>query len=146
MAHKTRKAQVVITALDAQSQSVSYLLLQTNKSRGSFWQNVTGKVDAGESYEEGAVREVIEETSVKPEWFVHFIDLKLAHNFIDGWKRDVHEKSFLLIVDRKFKVKIDPNEHQSHKWVNSIKRSMVKHAGNWEAIEKAQKILMKEYT
>lgn len=141
MARKTRKAQIVICGYDAKSRSLRYLLLQTNKKRGSFWQNVTGKIDAGEDYVEGALREVMEETGVKPKWTILFRDLKLSHEFIDERKRDVHERSYLLLVDRVFKVKIDPHEHQGYKWVRKPKRSSVKHFGNFEAIKKAMKSL-----
>ncbi len=145
MAKKTRKAQVVICGYDAQSQSLAYLLMQTNKKRGQFWQNVTGKIDPGESYEDGALREVVEETGLKPEWLIHFIDLKLSHEFIDQRNRDVHEKSYLAIVDRFYKVKIDPHEHQDHKWEKEITQNSVLHAGNFEALETAKKLLQEEY-
>ena len=64
MAIKTRKAQVVICGYDAQSQSLAYLLMQTNKKRGEFWQNVTGKIESGETFEQTAIREVTEETGL----------------------------------------------------------------------------------
>lgn len=146
MAHKTRKAQVVIAGYDTHSQSLAYLLMQTNQKRGQFWQNVTGKIDSGETYEAGALREVIEETGLKPEWMIHFIDLELSHKFIDQRNRDVHEKSFLLLVDHLYKVKIDPHEHQDHQWVKDVSRNSVKHLGNFEALEKAQKIISEEYS
>lgn len=146
MPTKTRKAQVVIAGYDAQSQSVSYLLLQTNQRRGEFWQNVTGKVDPGETYEEGALREVIEETKLNPDWIIHFIDLKLSHNFIDERKRDVHEKAYLCLIDRTFPVTIDPHEHMNHRWEKNPGRSSVKHAGNYEAIQLSRKILEEDYT
>jgi 8-oxo-dGTP pyrophosphatase MutT (NUDIX family) len=146
MSKKTRKAQVVICGYDAHSQSLSFLLLQTNQKRGEFWQNVTGKVDPGETYEEGAIREVIEETGLNPESVVHFIDLKLSHDFIDERKRNVHEKSFLLIVDHVFPVKIDPHEHMHFRWEKNLHRFVVKHHGNFEALERAEKIIEEEYT
>ncbi|MES2528906.1 MAG: NUDIX domain-containing protein [Bdellovibrionota bacterium] len=145
MAKKTRKAQVVICGYDAQSQSLAYLLMQTNKKRGQFWQNVTGKIDPGESYEEGALREVVEETALKPEWLIHFIDLKLSHEFIDQRNRDCHENCYLAIVDRLYKVKIDPHEHQDHKWEKEISRDSVLHQGNFEALEKAIKLIQEEF-
>ncbi len=146
MSKKTRKAQVVIAALNAESQSLSYLLLQTNVRRGEFWQNVTGKIDKGESYKEGAIREAIEETALRPEWIVGFIDLELSHKFIDERKRDVHEKSYFLILDRTFDVIIDPHEHQDYVWVGEPNRQSVKHEGNFEAILKARDIVLKEFT
>lgn len=146
MSKKTRKAQVVICGYDARSQSLSYLLLQTNKKRGEYWQNVTGKIDEGESYEEGALREVIEETKLDPRWIVNIIDLNLSHEFIDDRKRDVHEKSFLILVDRVFKVTIDPHEHMNHRWEKNLSRNVVKHLGNFEALEKAARIIGEDYT
>lgn len=146
MAKKTRKAQVVIAALDAKSQSLAYLLLQTNIHRREFWQNVTGKIDKGESYEEGAIREAIEETNLRPEWIVNFIDLKLTHKFIDERKRNVHEKSYLLILDRIFDVTLDPHEHQDYVWVGEPNRFSVKHEGNYEALLKSREIILKEFT
>ena len=146
MARKTRKAQIVIAGYDAQSRSFSYLLLQTNARRGEFWQNVTGKIDPGESVEQGAIREVIEETKLKPEWIVVFENLKLSHDFIDERHRNVHERSFLVIVDRVFAVTIDPHEHQSHRWVMDFDRASVKHLGNYEALEKARKMIAEDFT
>lgn len=146
MPKKTRKAQVVIAGYDAQSQSVSYLLMQTNQRRGEFWQNVTGKVDPGETFEEGALREVIEETNLSPEWLVHFVDLKLSHHFIDDRKRDVHEKAFLCLIDRTFGVTVDPHEHQDFRWEKSPVRSSVKHLGNFEALQAAKKMIQEELT
>ena len=146
MARKTRKAQVVIAGYDAKSQSLAFLLMQTNVSRGSFWQNVTGKIDPGETYEEGALREVIEETKLDPAWIVNFVDLHLSHNFIDEKKRNVHEKSYLCLVDRTFPVTIDPHEHQGYRWEQTIVRDVVKHEGNFEALQKAIKVIEEEYT
>ncbi len=146
MSKKTRKAQVVICGYDAQSQSLCYLLLQTNQKRGEYWQNVTGKIDEGESFEEGALREVIEETKLDPHWIINFIDLNLSHEFIDDKKRDVHENSFLVLVDRTFAVTIDPHEHMNYRWIRNVSREVVKHLGNFEALEKAQKIIGEEYT
>ncbi len=146
MSKKTRKAQVVIVGFNAESQSFCYLLLQTNKKRGEFWQNVTGKIDPGESYEEGALREVIEETKLNPEWIINFIDLKLSHDFIDEKNRNVHEKAFLCLIDRKFEVTIDPHEHQDYRWEELPHRASVKHLGNFEAIELAQKKIEEDYT
>ena len=145
MAYKTKKAQVVIVALDAQKQSFSFLLLQTNEKRGQFWQNVTGKVEAEESYDEGALREAIEETGLELESIVDMVDLGISHEFIDERKRDVQEKAFLIILDKMWKVIIDPKEHQAHKWVtiNELAPDMVKHEGNFEAIEKSRQLLIK---
>ena len=143
MDKKTRKAQVVIAVVDPERQNFSLLLMQTNERRGSFWQNVTGKIENDETYEEGALREAMEETGLEVESIVDIVDLKISHNFIDQKKRDVHQKSFLFVLDQKWDVKMDPSEHQNFKWIalTELNREVVKYEGNYEALEKARSIL-----
>jgi 8-oxo-dGTP pyrophosphatase MutT (NUDIX family) len=143
MDKKTRKAQVVIAVVDPECQNFSLLLMQTNEKRGSFWQNVTGKIESDETYEEGALREAMEETGLSVESIVDIVDLKISHDFIDQKKRDVHEKGFLFVLDKKWDVKMDPSEHQNFKWIalNELNREVVKYEGNFEALEKARSLL-----
>lgn len=143
MGNKTKKAQVVLAALDQTSHGFLFLLLQTNERRGSFWQNVTGKLESNETFEEGGLREAIEETGLEIEKIVDILDLNLRFEFIDQRERNVHEETFLIILDEKWKVKIDPHEHQDHKWVDltEINRESVKFESNFEALQKSQNIL-----
>jgi 8-oxo-dGTP pyrophosphatase MutT (NUDIX family) len=143
MDQKTKKAQVVIAALDSDRHSFDFLLMQTNEKRNQFWQNITGKIENQETFEEGALREAIEETSLKVEALIDMVDLKLTFEFTDQRKRKVHEKCFLFILEEKFDVKIDPHEHQDFKWINidSITDDSVKFPSNFEALQKAQKTL-----
>jgi len=143
MDKKTRKAQVVLAIVDNDRQSFSFLLLLTNKRRGNYWQNVTGKMDEGESYEEGALREAIEETSLKIESIIDIIDLGIAHDFIDDKKRNVHEKSFLVVLDNKWDIKLDPHEHDDFRWITieELSDNVVKHRGNFEALAKSKYLL-----
>ena len=143
MDSKRKKAQVVVAVIDDASHSFSFLLLQTNEKRGSFWQNVTGKLDGEETYEEGGLREAIEETNLDIEHIIDILDLGLSYNFTDQRGHKVHEKSFLIILDKKFEVKIDSHEHQAFKWVglDEINDESVKFSSNLETIRKAQNIL-----
>lgn len=143
MANKTKKAQMVLAVIDIASQSYEFLLLQTNEKRGSFWQNVTGKIEDGETFEEGGLREAIEETALSIESIIEITGLGLKFDFIDLRGRDVHEECFLIILDSKWKVKIDPHEHQDHKWVplKDIARESVKFESNYEALKKSISIL-----
>jgi 8-oxo-dGTP pyrophosphatase MutT (NUDIX family) len=143
MASKTKKAQIVLAVLDDPSHSFHFLLLQTNEHRGSFWQNVTGKIEENETIEEGGLREAIEETQLKIEDIVDIINLGLVYEFIDQKKRNVYEESFLIVLDKKWNVKIDPHEHQAFKWVplTKINRESVKHLSNYETLEKSSQIL-----
>ena len=143
MENKTKKAQVVLAAVDSERQSFNFLILKTNEKRGQFWQNITGKIDEGETFEEGGLREAIEETDLKIESIIDIIDLQISHNFIDERKRNCHEKSFLIILDQKFDVKIDPKEHHEFTWVKmeDIHPEILKHKGNIEALEKSAHLL-----
>lgn len=143
MNRKTKKAQVILASFDSESQSFQFLLLQTNEQRGKFWQNVTGKIEDEESFEEGGLREVIEETQLDIETIIDIVDLGLSYEFNDQRNRKVHEKSFLIICDKKWDVKIDPKEHQDFKWIDQseVKEGIVKYRSNLETLEKAKLIL-----
>ncbi len=143
MANKTKKAQVVVAVIDQPSQSFQFLLLQTNERRGSFWQNVTGRLEDNETFEEGGLREAIEETKLSIESIVDIVSLGLKYEFVDQRERKVTEESFLIILDSKWNVEIDPSEHQAYKWVpmSEIKPDSVKFESNYETLLKSQKIL-----
>jgi lipoyl(octanoyl) transferase len=138
-----KKAQVVIAAVDSKRQSFSFLLLRTNKKRGGFWQNVTGKLDDGETFEEGGLREAIEETKLKIEALIDLASLDLSYDFVDQRERQVHEECFLLVMEEKWEVKIDPHEHDDFKWleIESLTRDTVKFESNYQCLVKAQEIL-----
>ena len=143
MNHNTKKAQVILAAIDNDSHSFKFLLLQTNEQRGKFWQNVTGKIENDETFEEGGLREAIEETQLNIETIVDIVDLGLNYDFVDQRGRKVHEKSFLIICDKIWDIKIDPKEHQSFKWIDleEVKEGIVKFRSNLETLEKAKLIL-----
>jgi 8-oxo-dGTP pyrophosphatase MutT (NUDIX family) len=143
MGNKTKKAQVVLAVIDEASHSFNFLLLQTNERRGSFWQNVTGKIEEGETIEEGGLREAIEETNLDITHIVDMMGLGLSFDFTDSRGRKVHEECFLIILDQKWNIKIDPHEHDDFKWVSikDINRESVKHLSNFETLEKASNIL-----
>jgi 8-oxo-dGTP pyrophosphatase MutT (NUDIX family) len=143
MEQKTKKAQVVLAAIDEASQNFKFLLLQTNQLRGSFWQNVTGKVEKEETFEEGGLREAIEETELELESIVDLVDLGLEFKFNDQHGRKVQEKCFLIILDKTWPIKIDPKEHEHFKWVSAeeISEGIVKYQSNLETLQKAKLIL-----
>jgi 8-oxo-dGTP pyrophosphatase MutT (NUDIX family) len=145
MENKTKKAQVVLAAVDKDSHSFAFLLLQTNQRRGSFWQNVTGSLEENETFEEGGLREAMEETQLNIDNIVDIITLNLSYDFVDQYKRHVREECFLIVLDEMWNVKLDPNEHESFKWVplSEIHRDIVKFESNFEALEKASLLLKK---
>lgn len=138
----TRKAQIVIGQRQVLRQN-KFLLLQTNQQRGLFWQNCTGAIDEGESYQQGAQREVMEETGLRAENIAAVIDLGLEHCFSDRWGREVCERSYLILVKEIWQVVIDPAEHQDFKWINEseLELGSVKYPGNFEALVRAIELL-----
>jgi len=144
MSQKTRKAQVVVIGLSPQDQSLHVLLFKTNSQRGSFWQNVTGKIEADESWSEGAAREFQEETQFSMENLIQFTSLDLEHEFKDRWKREVVEKSFLAFVKELSSPKLDPTEHQDFKWlsIDQINREHYAFESNYEAFRFAKDLLL----
>lgn len=143
MPQKIKKAQVVLAAFNETSHNFSFLLLQTNERRGSFWQNVTGKLEDNETFEEGGLREAIEETQLPLEAILDILNLELRYDFVDLRERQVHEESFLIVLNGKWNVKIDPHEHQSFRWIpiNEITNGLVKFPSNFQCLEKSQQIL-----
>lgn len=137
---KTRlKIQVILFYRDA-NKNKFFLLLKTNKKRESFWQNITGGVDPGESYIEAAIRELEEETSIQENLIINIQESKLSFNFHDQWGYDVTEKVFFIEVKDGSLIKIDPAEHDEFKWENIIKKDSVKFESNYIALQEAEKL------
>lgn len=132
---RKRKAQVTIFYRDERGKK-HFLLLKTNKKRGEYWQNVTGSVDKDETYQEGALREAIEETGLKKKMIKKIHPTELCFQFHDRWGRDVKEKTFLIEVAGAFEVKIDPSEHCDHMWLSEkeISARVFKHINNYLSV------------
>ena len=103
------------------------LLLRRIPQRGGFWQILTGRREPGESPLATAAREVYEETGLAPA-LSDLIDLHYAHSFaldparIPGLPpgarapRFAHETAFALRVPEGTEVRLDPTEHDAHRW------------------------------
>jgi 8-oxo-dGTP pyrophosphatase MutT (NUDIX family) len=110
-AEKHHKVQVVLFCEETQS----ILMLLTTPQRGSIWQNVTGSVEAGETFAQAALRELHEETGLvlDPE---QLEDLSWSFSFIDSKGRDVEEHCFLALAPKKFNAVVDKKEHLRLWW------------------------------
>jgi len=143
MGNKIKKVQVVLAAIDQNSHSFNLSLLKTNEKRGSFWQNVTGKVEDGETFEEAGLREAIEETGLNIHHIIDLINLNISFEFTDQRGRKVHEECFMIIMDEGWNITIDPHEHETFKWINlnEVSPDCVKYSSNFDALKKATSIL-----
>lgn len=133
-----RKVQVSVFYCDDNGDKY-FLLLKTNKSRGNFWQNITGGVDEGESFVDGAKRELIEETSIKD---FKIIETDMCFTFLDQWNLNCTEKCYFAKVPSRVEVTIDPSEHEDYKWVkfNDITPQTLKHITNYNLIQRSKEL------
>ena len=124
MAYKQpRSVQVVVFAEGAEGRE--FLLLRRVASFGSFWQTVTGSLEQGETHEQAAIREVMEETGISARE-EDLIDLGLVNTFEipPPWRERYRpgvtqneEVCFALKVGR-VEPRIDPSEHDAFAWVS----------------------------
>ena len=102
------------------------LLLRRIAPRGGFWQTLTGRREAGESALATAAREIHEETGLTPA-SSDLIDLRYVHTFpldpsripgFSGPRRPMfaRETAFALRVPPGTHVRLDPSEHDLHRW------------------------------
>jgi 8-oxo-dGTP pyrophosphatase MutT (NUDIX family) len=89
------------------------LLLKVIPRRGASWQPVTGSVDPGESWENAAKREVLEETGLD----LDVIDLDLEFGFEDRLQRAVKERVYYAKLEQDADVAIDAIEHTDFIWL-----------------------------
>ncbi len=133
--NKKRKIQVVVMT------KKELLLLKTKEERGSFWQNITGGVKKEETFKEGALRELYEESGIF-EGKIKYIGL--IFEFKDKRSREVKEKSYLCLLDEKPpKIQIDSHEHQSYQWIEhqEVDESKFGHYTNFLAYLGAKSLL-----
>jgi dATP pyrophosphohydrolase len=138
-----RKVQVVILAM--RGSKLHLLKLKTNKKRGSFWQNVTGKVEKNEGYEEGALREAIEETKIPLEAIIVFEPINYSFKFIDSRDRHANEEVFLIIAEEIWDIHLDPHEHDECEWkeIDLVNENDFKYDTNFIAFQKAKELIQR---
>ncbi len=118
------------------------LLLRRTQARGGFWQPVTGKVEHGETTEEAAVREILEETGLTG---VRVRDLGYVHTFpMEPGIRDVdppepmfmEEHGFVASAAQGWEPRIDPREHDLARWVTPREaQELLRWRGDRRAVE-----------
>ena len=140
---KYKNNQSVLVVIYAKS--TNRVLMLQRQDDSTFWQSVTGTLEANETPRATAIREVWEEVglkieesstalfdckeSIEFEIFLHF-RYKYAPNVTQ-----CHEHWFLLAVEQEFEPIL--SEHLAYQWVSPEQASqMTKSSNNAEAIRK----------
>lgn len=112
------KVQCWVLSQNASGETIC-LLLKTNAARGQFWQPVTGSVEKGETFDDGARRELEEETG---------FDFSSAQILYTGYEFEfssrfgqAKERVYAVKIPKQADPKLDPREHEAFEWILASK-------------------------
>lgn len=106
--------ETVAVAVLREGEEPEVLVLERLEERGGFQQIVTGKIEAGESPEEAARREVREETGLALE----VRSLGYRHAFGIGDEPLVaREHAFVAVAPAGARITLDASEHRASRWL-----------------------------
>ena len=130
------RLKALVWILRSGSSGPSILLLERAPHRGGGEHPVTGKADRGETAQECAAREALEETGLGGE----IVDLGYAHRY-RGRKGQFEEHAFLLRVPVDAQPKLSA-EHVGYRWASAREaRSVLR----WKAHAKALELALRAF-
>lgn len=126
-----KKAQVIVFCRD--DKDLCLLRLKTNAERKGLWQNITGSLEQGETFDQGARRELFEETGIVCE----LAPIEKTFAFDDRWGDQVQESVFYCYLEKKPTIQLDLSEHQDFQWnkVDEVTPDLFGYPSNYEAFQ-----------
>jgi dATP pyrophosphohydrolase len=107
-------AVYVIKVRDNQAKCL--LLCRCGKFLNGNWQMVTGKVHEEETATAGALRELFEETGLRPDRF-YSADI-IDSFYLPEIDRICHSPVFVAFIDQEQDVTLSPYEHSDYNWLS----------------------------
>jgi dATP pyrophosphohydrolase len=102
------------------------VLIIERADKAGFWQSVTGSLEAGETPQQAAIREVLEETGLHAEQF-ELQDWQVANTYeiYPHWRYRYApnvttnvEHQFALVLPSALPIRLAPDEHLQYAWVD----------------------------
>jgi 8-oxo-dGTP pyrophosphatase MutT (NUDIX family) len=135
---RTRKVQVVVYTMNPEPE---FLTLKTIPKEESFWQNVTGAIEDGETPQDAAYRELKEETCIGRDMILEFRQL-FSFRYMDRRNMEVEETVFSARVNKGTTVDITKNvypEHETFRWCPAEEAEKLM---KWETNSRAVRAVM----
>lgn len=114
--------QVLVYPFRIINKQTQYLLLKRVKSRGEFWQGVTGAINKEETLQAAALRELYEETGLCCAGLMDIgcnyliqLDEKWKYLYADD-VNNIEEHVFAAYLEGEKDPVIDPREHNDWRW------------------------------
>lgn len=123
------------------------LLLHRKMERGNFWQPITGSMEEGESPDQTARRELIEETGHAGE--PRPLDLEQSFLIESAYLAAKYsgpiiasEVNFAAALDSRLPIKLDPEEHDAHGWFTFAEAyEKIRWTDDREALERLESLV-----
>jgi dATP pyrophosphohydrolase len=122
------------------------VLIMERADKPSYWQSVTGSIEANETPRDAAIREVFEETGLDAQAY-DFQDWQVSniyeiyphwrHRYAPGVTEN-REHLFGLLLPTTLPVTLAPDEHTRYEWVNW--REAAKRVFSWTNVDALKRL------
>ncbi len=133
-------ALVLIHTVDLQ------VLIMERADKAGFWQSVTGSLEAGETPQQAAIREVLEETGLDATQYdlqdwqasnTYEIYPHWRYRYAPGITTNV-EHLFALELPKEIAITLAPDEHVQYEWVDW--REAAKRVFSWTNVDALKRL------